>query len=84
MDLDTDQVTFPPRAISQQGTRRVLDFLRRADRAWRSGVFDLSGMDIDLEHEAKECLHWIELNSTALRKILKNRLQVNIWRSWAT
>jgi Leucine-rich repeat (LRR) protein len=47
MDLDTDQVTFPPRAISRQGTRRVLDFLRRADRAWRSGVFDLSGMDMD-------------------------------------
>ena len=32
---------------------------------------DLSSVDIDLQTEAKECLHWIELNSTALRKILK-------------
>lgn len=32
---------------------------------------DLSGAEIDIQTEAKECLHWIELNSTALRKILK-------------
>lgn len=37
----------------------------------RDAAPDLSGVGIDVHTEAKECLHWIELNSTALRKILK-------------
>ena len=41
------------------------------DRDARDAAPDLSGADIDIQTEAKECLHWIELNSTALRKILK-------------
>lgn len=48
-----------------------LGFTAPKDEEGRDYAPDLSGMDIDLEHEAKECLHWIELNSTALRKILK-------------
>lgn len=35
------------------------------------GDVNFGGLDLDLETEARECLHWIELNSTALRKILK-------------
>ena len=48
-----------------------LGFTAPKDEEGKDYAPDLSGMDIDLEHEAKECLHWIELNSTALRKILK-------------
>ena len=32
---------------------------------------DLSDAHLDIQTEARECLHWIELNGTALRKILK-------------
>ena len=48
LEMTTDNVTFPPPAISRSGTKKVLDFLRRADRAWKSNVFDLSEMDLDI------------------------------------
>ena len=48
LEMTTDNVTFPPPAISRSGTRKVLEFLRRADRAWKSNVFDLSEMDLDI------------------------------------
>ena len=32
---------------------------------------DLKGVDIDPQTEARECLRWVDLNATALRKILK-------------
>lgn len=48
MELSTNHVTFPPPSISRAGTRKVLDFLRRADRAWRTAVLDLSQMDMDI------------------------------------
>ena len=47
MELSTENVTFPPPSISLAGTRRILDFLRRADRAWANDVFDLSRLELD-------------------------------------
>ena len=48
LEMTTDNVTFPPPAISRSGTKRVLEFLRRADRAWKSNVMDISNMELDI------------------------------------
>lgn len=48
LEMTTDNVTFPPPAISRSGTRKVMEFLRRADRAWQTNIFDLSDMDLDI------------------------------------
>ena len=46
MEMDTEGLHFPPPAISRGGVKAVLDFLRRADRAWAGGPLDLRGVDL--------------------------------------
>ena len=71
--LNLDAVNCGPGMSSSKGQKinASLGFTAPRDEEGKDYALDLSGVDIDLEHEAKECIHWIELNSTALRKILK-------------
>ena len=71
--LNLDAVNCGPGMYGSKGQKvnASLGFNEPRDEDGKDYAPDLSGVDIDLEHEAKECLHWIELNSTALRKILK-------------
>jgi hypothetical protein len=46
--MTTDNVTFSPPAISRSGTKCLLEFLRRADRAWKTDIMDISNMELDL------------------------------------
>ena len=71
--LNLDAVNCGPGMYSSKGQKinASLGFTAPRDEEGKDYALDLSGVDIDLEHEAKECIHWIELNSTALRKILK-------------
>ena len=77
--LNLDAVNCGPGMSSSKGQKinASLGFTAPRDEEGKDYALDLSGVDIDLKQEAKECLHWIELNSTALRKILKKWDKVN-------